>query len=47
MIMLTDLVADTDFDADFCIDDMDAYYYEQQSYLAQDCAEYQTYLWTD
>ena len=44
MISLTDLVSDTDYTADFCIEDMDASYYEEQSYLAQDCAEYQSYV---
>ncbi len=47
MIMLSDLVDATDFDTDFCLDDQDASYYEQQMALAQDCAEYQLYVWGD
>jgi hypothetical protein len=47
MIMISDLVADTDFDTDFCLDDVDASYYEDQASLAQDCAEYQLYVWGD
>ena len=47
MIMISDLVADTDFDADFCLDDQDASYYEEQASLAQDCVEYQLYVWGD
>lgn len=47
MIMFYDLVADTDLDADFCLDDQDASYYEDLSHLAQDCAEYQLYVWGD
>ena len=47
MIMLSDLVDVTDFEADFCLDDMDASYYEEQASLAQDCAEYQLYVWGD
>jgi len=47
MIMFSDLAPSTDFDVDFCIDDMDASYYEDEASLAQDCAEYQVYVWGD
>ena len=47
MIMISDPVADTDFDTDFCPADQDAAYYEDLSYRAQDCAESQLYVWGD
>lgn len=47
MIMTSDLVPTTDVEYDLCLDDMDAAYYEELMALAQDCAEYQTYVWGD
>ncbi len=47
MTIFTDHVDTSEFDTDFCIEDQDSSYYEDLSYLAQDCADYQLYVWGD
>ena len=49
MISITSVPSDdvVDFVFDFDIDDQDSSYFEDEAWAAQDCAEYQAYVWGD